>query len=84
MAICGILVGIPYNQLGTSVPFKLAENPEVCHRPKAKSAIISLMESFGQIMCGISILIVPAIGVRRLHYMAGALCFASVLMLSGE
>jgi hypothetical protein len=24
MAICGILVGIPYNQLGTSVPFKLA------------------------------------------------------------
>lgn len=35
-------------------------------------------------VCGVCILIVPSIGVMKLHYMAGALCFISVLLLAGE
>lgn len=84
VSVCGVLVGGPYNQLGTSVPLKLSENPEIRKKPQAKSAIISLMESFGQLTCGLCILIVPGIGVMKLHYMACTLCFLSVLLLTGE
>lgn len=84
VVICGILVGGPYNQLGTAVPLKLSEDPFIRNKPKAKSTIISLMESFAQAACGISVLIVPNIGIIRLHYMAGALCFISVGLLVGE
>jgi hypothetical protein len=43
VVICGILVGGPYNQLGTAVPLKLSEDPFIRNKPKAKSTIISLM-----------------------------------------
>lgn len=84
IAICGILVGIPYNQLGSSVPLKLSESPDIRNLPLAKPTIISLMESVAQVVSGLSILIIPSIGVMKLHYMAGGLCFGAVVLLVGE
>ena len=79
-----ILVGSPYNQMGTAVPLKLGERSDIKNRPGAKAAIISLMESCGQFMCGISVLIVPSIGVLKLHLLGSAYCLFAVILLVCE
>lgn len=81
--LTAVLVGGPYNQMGTAVPLKLGARQDIKDRPGAKAAIISLMESFGQFMCGVSVLIVPSVGVLKLHLMASAYCFLSVVLLCG-
>ena len=84
IVMTALLIGSPYNQMGTAVPIKLGERSDIKERKGAKAAIISLMESCGQFMCGISVLIVPSIGVLKLHLMGSAFCFLSVIFLVCE
>lgn len=84
IVLTAILVGVPYNQMGTAVPLSLISREDIKKIPGAKGAIISLMESFGQLMCGISVLIVPSIGVLKLHLMGSAYCFLAVILLACE
>jgi len=63
--------------MNTSIPLYLSEKPEVNKFPGAKAAIISAMEGYPLLFCGISLLIVPAIGVIDLHWMASLYCVIS-------
>lgn len=74
-------MGSPYNQLGTAVPLKLGERKDIKNRPGARAAIMSLMESCGQFMCGMSVLIVPAFGVLKLNSLAATFCLLAIILL---
>ena len=63
MIVTGLIVGGPYNQMSTAVPVMLGNKEEIRSKPGAKTCIISLMEGFGQFMCGVTVLVVPSIGI---------------------
>ena len=62
----------------------LGHSEEIRRKPGAKACIIALMEGFGQFMCGISVLIVPEIGVINLHLMALVYCILAAILLTLE
>ena len=47
----------------------------------AKAALISTMEGYSMLFCGISLLIIPSVGVLDLHFVASAYCFMAALVL---
>lgn len=84
IVVCGLCYGGPYNLISTAIPIILGSQKGVENLPRAKSAIISLMEGFGQLMCGISLLFVPEIGVMNIHLVGSVYCGAAALLLLGE
>ena len=67
--------------MNTSIPLYLSEKTEIIKYPGAKAAIISAMEGYPLLFCGVSLLIVPAIGVIDLHWLACAYCVISAAIL---
>ena len=52
--------------------------------PGAKAAIISAMEGYSLLFCGITLIFVPSVGVFDLHWVACIYCVISALILSRE
>jgi hypothetical protein len=42
------------------------------------------MEGFGQLCCGISLVIVPTIGIENIHSAGATYCGMAALLLTGE
>ena len=78
---CGLVFGGPFTVMNTSIPLFLSEKPAIKQFPGAKAAIISAMEGYPLLFCGVSLLIVPAVGVINLHWMACLYCITSALIL---
>jgi MFS family permease len=81
---CGLTFGGPFTLMSTSIPLLLSEKPAVRDEPGAKAAIISAMEGYGLLFCGVSLLIIPAVGVIDLHWIASFYCFMAAAILLYE
>ena len=42
---------------------------------------MSLMEGFGQLVCGISVLIIPSIGVESINMVCFGMCIMGIVLL---
>jgi len=67
--------------MSTAIPIALGNQKEVKDLKNAKGTIISLMEGFGQLCCGISLLIVPAFGVDNIHIAGAVYCSVAAFLL---
>jgi small basic protein len=81
---CGLIFGGPFTLMSSSIPLLLSEKPEIRNIPGAKAAIVSAMEGYGLLFCGISLLIVPTVGVIDLHWVASLYCTISAAILLYE
>jgi len=70
--------------MSTSIPIALSEKPAIKEYPGAKAAIISAMEGYGLFFSGISLLIIPEIGVIDLHWIASLYCAIAAIILTYE
>lgn len=70
--------------MSTSIPLLLSEKPAIKAIPGAKAAIVSAMEGYGLLFCGFSLLIIPAVGVIDLHWIAALYCTISAAILLFE
>lgn len=80
---CGLLFGGPYTLITTSIPLYLSERPAIKAFPGAKAAIVSAMEGYGLLSCGVSVLIIPTIGVIDMHWFTFSYCFIAATILLG-
>lgn len=78
---CGLIYGGPFTLMTSSIPLLLSEKPKIRDLPGAKAAIVSAMEGYGLLFCGVSLLIIPAIGVVDLHWIASCYCAIGGLIL---
>ena len=74
VTVCGLIFGGPFTVMNTSIAIFLSEKPAIRNIPGAKAAIISAMEGYGLFFSGISLLIIPVIGVIDLHWIASLYC----------
>lgn len=81
---CGLSYGGPFTLMSTSIPLLLSEKPEIREYPGAKAAIVSAMEGYGLLFCGISLLVIPTIGVIDLHWIASLYCSIAAVILMYE
>ena len=81
--ICGFFYGGPYSLMGTAIPINLGNSSILKKYSNGRGAIISLSESFGQFCCGISLVIVPLVGIRYLHVAGAVYSGISAFLLLG-
>jgi hypothetical protein len=79
---CGFFYGGPYNLMSTAIPILLGSQPAVQQYANGKGMIIALMEGYGQLFCGISLLLVPLFKVANLNAAGAAYCLAALLLLA--
>lgn len=78
---CGLIYGGPFTLMTSSIPLLLSERPQIRDLPGAKAAIVSAMEGYGLLFCGVSLLIIPVVGIIDLHWIASCYCAIGALIL---
>jgi len=81
LIICGFCYGGPYNLMSTAIPIVLGGKQSTLEYSNGKGMIISLMEGYGQLFCGLSLLLVPLFKVLNIHAAGAIYCFAGMLLL---
>ena len=77
----GLSFGAPFTVMRTSIPLLLSEKRVIMMQRGSKAALISTMEGYGMLFCGVSLLIIPSVGVLDLHWVASAYCLLAALVL---
>ena len=70
--------------MSTAIPIILG-NQKCLHKYlNAKASIISVMEGFGLLTCGLSLLLIPVFGVNHIHTAGAVYCGLASFLLLGE
>lgn len=67
--------------MSTAIPIILGSQKEVVKYSNGKGAIISIMQGYGHLFCGISLVLVPLFKVRNISAAGAVYCACGLLLL---